>query len=186
MLNIEIWKPVPTLEQFYEVSNTGLIRNMRGKVLKPFINSSGYKVLKLTGRFGKENWLVHRAVALAHIPNPSNLPIVNHLNGNKEDCNASNLEWCTNSHNILHARKMGLNPYNKPTEGKKLGGNRKAKSSYFGVVWDSSRNKWQGKVVHNGKAYCMKRFDTELEAAAHYNKVCDEMGLDKPRNQLNA
>lgn len=56
---------------------------------------------------------VNRLVALAHIPNPVNLPEVNHENGNKEDNRKQNLMWCDRSYNVKHAYRLGLNKGNK-------------------------------------------------------------------------
>lgn len=61
----------------------------------------------------RKYFLVHRLVAQAFIPNPNNLPQVNHIDGNKENNCITNLEWCTREDNIKHAYKIGLNPSRK-------------------------------------------------------------------------
>lgn len=81
------------------------------KYLKCSIDSKGYKYLDLTHsqciyRCPK----VHRLVALAFIPNPNNLPQINHKDGNKLNNNVDNLEWCTNIYNTIEAIKLGLKP----------------------------------------------------------------------------
>lgn len=66
----------------------------------------GYCRVKLSkpifGRF-----LVHRIVAETFIPNPNNLSIINHIDNNPSNNNINNLEWCTQSTNLLHAQKQG-------------------------------------------------------------------------------
>lgn len=89
----------------YEVSNMGRIRNKKtNKILTPYIGPGGYLNVKLDG----QNCKLHILVAKAHVPNPNNLPIVNHKRGKKTDARASQLEWCTQSENVKHAWETGL------------------------------------------------------------------------------
>lgn len=182
MLNInEEWKPVVGFEKLYEVSNLGNIRNTRGKVLKVHAQNSGYFQVTFYDK-GKKKMLVHRVVSQAWISNIESKPYVNHLDGDKANNSVDNLEWCTNSENILHARSTGLNPYNNPTTGKKLGKG----SKYHNVSFDRSRNKWTGGVRHEGKTKMLKRFATEIDAAIYVNTVLDLLGLDdRPRNIID-
>ena len=146
MLNIEIWKKIKDLP--YEISSLGRVRNLKGKILKTYIQNHGYEQIKVA--FNRTHRLIHRLVAEAFIANPENKKYVNHIDGNKLNNSVNNLEWCTNSENILHARRTGLNPYNKPTTGIKCLTRINAcekQSKYLGVLWDKARQKWKAYVV---------------------------------------
>ena len=87
----------------------GEVKNLKtGNILKGCTASNGYRVIGK--KIGKRstNLLVHRIVADALIPNPQNLPVVNHKDGNKLNNNIDNLEWCTQSHNMKHAAENGM------------------------------------------------------------------------------
>lgn len=180
-LNPRGWKDIEGYEGLYQVHRDGYVRNARGLVLKTYTINTGYECLKLTKNRVRETFLLHRLVAIAFVKNPKGLPIVNHKDGNKQNDFSKNLEWCNNSHNILHARETGLNPYNKPGLGQKFG----VTSDYHGVGFDKSRVKWYSGVTHEGKCRMRRRFETEADAARHYNKVLDALGLtDRPRNVI--
>ncbi len=96
----EIWKAIKGFEGLYAVSNRGRVKNLKsGRILGGTYNNHGYKRIHLKGKTYK----IHRLVALAFIPNPDNLPEVNHKNEDKGDNNVDNLEWCTKSYNTNYS-----------------------------------------------------------------------------------
>ena len=105
---MEIWKPIPNLEGYY-ASNEGQIKNDCGNIIRQHGKSDGYRRVYLSP-YG--HFLVHRIICSAFHENPESKPEVNHINGNKRDNRAENLEWCTSSENKKHAWDTGLRkPY---------------------------------------------------------------------------
>ena len=111
---IEEWKPVPIDEykEIYEVSNFGRVRSVdryvncnggkkfhKGKILKPAINKCGYQHISLSCNQKLHTFRVCRLVAKAFVPNPNNLPCVNHKDEDKTNDVYTNLEWCDYMYN---------------------------------------------------------------------------------------
>lgn len=98
----EVWKTIPYYSGAYQVSNLGRVKSSKGKkekVLKPHTNSSGYLQVGLS-KSGKPKFvLIHRLVAQVFLPNPNNLPQINHKNEIKDDNRVKNLEWCAPKYN---------------------------------------------------------------------------------------
>lgn len=107
---MEQWRIVPNTNGALEVSNEGRLRsNLRdGRILKPSMDQKGYLRLRMTIDRKKYSFKVHRLVAQAFIPNPEDKPQVNHIDGNKQNNRADNLEWITNKENVHHAIKNGM------------------------------------------------------------------------------
>ena len=125
----EQWRPVKNYEDSYEVSSTGLVRTKErirpfgratktfySQIVSPSEDKDGYFKVNLSEGGKKKRVLVHRLVAEAFIPNPNNKPTVNHIDGNKQNNDLSNLEWATHSENRKHAFETGLQqPHNGGT-----------------------------------------------------------------------
>lgn len=113
----ENWVDIRGYESLYKISNTcrvirkefsiidrcAKVRTYSEKELKPSINSSGYKKVVLRKNGVGENEYLHRLLAIHFIDNINKLPEVNHIDGNKLNCNISNLEWVDKSNNSKHA-----------------------------------------------------------------------------------
>ena len=98
---IEEWKAVPGYEGLYEVSNKGNVRNVRrNKLLRLSKTKYGYIQVYLYKNGIKTGLTVHRLVAEAFLPNPNNLPQVNHKDEDKTNNNVDNLEWCDAKYNM--------------------------------------------------------------------------------------
>ena len=112
---MEKWKPVPDYEGLYQVSDMGRVRSVdrtiphprnssmrlkrKGRILKPEFDKYGYPVLTLSKDAKTKTFKVHKIVALAFIPNPDDLPQIDHINGKKYDNRPKNLRWCTTQQN---------------------------------------------------------------------------------------
>lgn len=89
----------------YDVTREGQVINIiTGYNLKPKHNTGDYCYVRMKGK----NYYIHRLVATKYIPNPDNKPQVNHIDGNKENNNVSNLEWVSAKENKTHAVNYDL------------------------------------------------------------------------------
>jgi hypothetical protein len=171
-----IWKSIPGFEGAYEVSNTGAVRSVdrntlikgivsriRGKELNPTVGSHGYKEASLTHLGKVRRVLIHRVVAEVYIDNDNQLPVVNHIDGNKLNNSVGNLEWCSRRENATHSR-----------EGKTFG------------VRPTRNGRYRAAYRKNGvRVYLKGSFPTKEEAFSAYKIAVQQSGVtDKYLNNL--
>lgn len=108
-----VWRDIPGWEGLYQVSDLGRIRNALGLVLSPGISDLGYERVGLwrPEAKGAKEMRVHRAVALAFIPNPDGKRNVNHIDTDRRNNRVSNLEWASNTENANHTKRLAIDAY---------------------------------------------------------------------------
>lgn len=110
-----MWKDIPGYEGLYQASDSGHIRSVdrfdiggnkiKGVVLKQRSARGGYLRVGLWKDGVMKTTLVHRAIAAAYVPNPEAKPQVNHVDENKENNTAENLEWVSCKENVNHGTR---------------------------------------------------------------------------------
>jgi hypothetical protein len=110
-VKMEIWKDIEGYEGKYQVSSCGRVKSLnynktgREQILEPIKFSNGYLLVCLYKNGKGKYKLIHRLVAEAFIPNPKNLPYVNHKDENKENNRVDNLEWCEQKYNLNYGTR---------------------------------------------------------------------------------
>lgn len=134
---MEIWKDIKGYEGLYKISNKGNVYSIarpktKGKELKQY-ERYGYKRVTLLKSGIAKSFGVHRLVAIHFLEDEESDLVVNHIDGNKANNNAKNLEWCTQAQNVHHFTKKGrvvqsdingniVKVWNSALEAEKLGG----------------------------------------------------------------
>ena len=166
-MNKEEWKTI-TYASNYDVSNFGRIRqNKKNKILKPYISKqNGYSYVMIRCNDGKYiNKRIHRFVAEEFIPNPNNLPMVNHKDFNRSNNIIDNLEWVNGTQNNLWSRERisashkGIKYTN--TMRKKCSQNqiKKSKNPYPTYIY-KTKTGYIFRIIRYGKNVVSKQFPT--------------------------
>lgn len=150
----EIWKDIDGYDGLYQVSNLGNIRSLdvlvncrgcgkrirKGRVLKQKIDKYGYYCVCLCENNKRKYFTVHRLVAQAFLPNPDNLPQVNHKDENKLNNRVDNLEYCTNKYNTNYGtaiQRSAKRRINHPSSSKQV--SQYTKDGNFVAEYPSSK-----------------------------------------------
>lgn len=158
-INNEEWKNIDGYLN-YQVSNLGRVRNsFTGRILKQQTSHQGYLVISLRDDSKKHKYSVHRLVAKEFIPNPLNLPQIDHIDNEKTNNTITNLRWVNNSQNQMNMPKR----------------NGVFTSVYKGVNWHKGHQAWVARVGFENKRIHLGDFETAKEAAKAYNEKATEL-----------
>ena len=107
------WEPIKGFDGYFinelgEVKSVKSFKGTQEKILKGSKNQQGYKTISLMKNGKMYTKTLHRLLANTFIPNPNNLPCINHIDGNILNNSLDNLEWCTYGHNEKEAYRLGL------------------------------------------------------------------------------
>ena len=107
------WKPLNNFEGYFinelgEVKSTRSFKGTKEKILIGSFNQQGYKTYSFIKDGKIYTKTLHRLLMETFIPNPNNLPCINHIDGNILNNSLDNLEWCTYGHNEKEAYRLGL------------------------------------------------------------------------------
>jgi hypothetical protein len=171
---VEQWKDNPDYEGYYQISNLGRVKSLKRvllkknatcilkeKISKQSKNIYGYYGKILSKQNVQKRFLIHRLIAIAFIPNPKNLPDINHIDQNRENNKISNLEWVTHRENCCHREK-----------------NKIYSSNYIGVCFHKKNKNWRSLIRVNGKQIYLGVFNTEEEAYLKRLEYEKKLGID--------
>lgn len=127
----EEWRPIKGFEGLYEISTFGRIKSLpkkqvilhgsertyyeRGEVILSTRRKVRYATVSLKRGTKRQSFQVHRLVAITFLPNPNNLPCVNHIDENTLNNAVDNLEWCSFSYNLRYSHQRRRDGIPKPT-----------------------------------------------------------------------
>ena len=118
-----------------------------GKIRKHCLNHDGYPVVSICTEDGWRNIGIHRLIAIAFIPNPNNLPEIDHINFNRQDFSIDNLRWISHAENVKRSR---INYPDRHGENNSNYGNRKL-SQYYKEHPDIAKIKQGRPGARNGR-----------------------------------
>ncbi len=157
----EIYKDIEGYEGHYQVSNLGNVKsfkNNKERILKPGIDTDGYKIVGLCKNGKQKTFKVHKLVAMTFLGHKRQglNEVVDHIDNVKTNNRLDNLQLISHRENTSKDRKGGT-------------------SEYVGVCWDKSKNKWRSEIRIKGKSIFLGLFDDEYDAHLAYQKALKEI-----------
>jgi hypothetical protein len=144
----------------YSVSSFGNIRNNKtGRLLKQYINGSGYYHIDLSY---DKHLKVHQLVGKTFIENPENKLCIDHIDNNRLNNNLTNLRWATHNENMRNRKKSN-----------------NCSSQYKGVSFDKDKQLWRSRIMINRKNINLGIFKTQEEAGKAYNNYIIKHNLQE-------
>ena len=163
----EIWKYIEGTGQRYMISNFGNVKsfcNHKERLLTITTQISGYNYVMMQINGKPKNYRLHRLVAMAFVPNPHGYKEINHIDGNKTNNRAENLEWSTRSQNMRHIYQV-------------LGRKRKPMSE---DQKQHLRNLWKGK-----KQSAEHREKTRQGLLRYYQRLREQRNNERQTQELH-
>lgn len=151
----ELWADIPGYEGLYQASTFGNIRSVFGNKLKAAKYSRDYLQVTLYKGGHKKCLSVHRLVATTFIPNPQNMPEVNHKDENKLNNRLENLEWCTRAYNNSYGTAVERHVQN---------------TDYYSDAYLKARQKRRIAVYQYIGGRCIARYESS-KAASDATKI---------------
>ena len=145
----------------YEVSNLGNVKNTdTNMILKQCKDTKGYYFVNLSKNGIRKNFTIHRLIALYFIPNPQNLPCIDHIDRIRTNNLISNLRWVSKSNNNRNRPKF-----------------KNSSSKYMGVYFDKSNGKYKAQISINNKNKYIGIYDKEDDAARAFDDYVKQHNL---------
>jgi hypothetical protein len=147
----------------YSVSNLGNVRNDgTGRIRKGCKDGGGYLIVGLHKNGIQKMFYIHRLIGIAFLENCNDCKEIDHINRNNTDNRVENLRWATRSQQVANRGKF-----------------KNKSSTFIGVSFDKTNNKWLSQIRINNKNKNLGRFNTELEAFECRQKYIIEYNLQE-------
>lgn len=172
------WKAIKNFPG-YEVSDQGEVKSTRywgqfrrknkDGILTLRTDKSGYKYVNLYRKGHMYSVKVHRLVATAFVPNPDNLPVINHIDENKANNSCSNLEWCTQKQNMNY-KDIQVRAHSKQKKAL-IASDANGNLAYYDSVTSAAIH-----MAHLGRAKTFKSALANISSAANNPKLTIRYG----------